>query len=110
MKTKKKVFSKNGKLFFPSSGEEKKNSSPKKEHSFSPNSSGDLRSGAHQSQIIGRDADVDHTQIIGGDTVKLLGGDISPNPARVSAPLSVRISTLGYIELESVSVVLSELW
>ena len=51
---------------------------------FSPNSSGDLRSGARQSQIIGGDADVDHTQSIGGDTVKLLG-DISP---RVSAPLN----------------------
>ena len=36
-------------------------------------SSGDLRSDAHQSQIIGGDADEDHTQIIGGDTVKLLG-------------------------------------
>ena len=36
-------------------------------HFFSPNSSGDLRSDAHQSQIIGGDADVDHTQIIRGD-------------------------------------------
>ena len=36
------------------------------EHLFSPNSSGDLRSDAHRSQIIGRDADVDHTEIIGG--------------------------------------------
>ena len=36
------------------------------EHFFSPNSGGDLRSDAHQSQIIGGDADVDHTQIIGG--------------------------------------------
>ena len=44
---------------------------------FSPNSGGDLCSDAHQSQIIGGDADVDLTQIIGGDTVKLLG-DISP--------------------------------
>ena len=33
------------------------------------------------------DADVDHTQTIGGDTVNLLG-DISP-PPRVSAPLGV---------------------
>ena len=37
------------------------------EQFFSPNASGDLRSDAHQSQIIGGDADVDHTQIIGGD-------------------------------------------
>ena len=49
------------------------------EHSFSPNSSGDLRSDAHRSQIFGGDADEDHTQIIGGDTVKLLGGYI-PHP------------------------------
>ena len=33
---------------------------------FSPNSSGDLHSNAHQSQIIGGDADEDHSQIIGG--------------------------------------------
>ena len=39
----------------------------------------DLRSNAHQSQIIGGDADEDHTQIVGGCTVKLLG-DISPHP------------------------------
>ena len=55
------------------------------EHFFSPNSSIDLRSDAHQSQIIGGDADEDHTQIVRGDTVKLLGG-IYP-PPRVSAPL-----------------------
>ena len=54
--------------------EQKKRSSPKMEHFFSPNSSGDLRSDTHQSQIIEGDADVDHTQIIGGDTVNLLGG------------------------------------
>ena len=47
------------------------------EHLLSPNSSTDLRSDAHQSQIIGGDADADHTQIVGGDTVKLLG-DVSP--------------------------------
>ena len=35
-------------------------------HVFSPNLGGDLRSDAHQSQIIGGDADKDHTQIIGG--------------------------------------------
>ena len=56
------------------------------EHLFSPNSSAHLRSDAHQSQIIGGDADVNHTQTIGGDTVKLL-----PSPPWVSAPLSVDI-------------------
>ena len=40
----------------------------------------DLRSNAPQSQIIGGDADEDHTQIVGGYTVKLLGGYIPPSP------------------------------
>ena len=56
------------------------------EHFFSPNSSGHLRLDAHQSQIIGVDADVDHTQTIGEDTVELLGGIYPPSP-RVSGPL-----------------------
>ena len=54
----KKVFTKNGTLFFRNSIEH-------------------LRSDAHQSQIIEGDADVHHTQTTGGDTAKLLG-DISP--------------------------------
>ena len=61
------------------------------EHFFSPNSSGHLRSDADQSQIIGGDADVDHTQTIGGiqGTANLLGVYILPSPLlpRVSAPL-----------------------
>ena len=56
------------------------------EHFFSPNSGGDLRSDAQQSQIIGGNADVDHTQIIGGDTVKLLGGYIPPSPPGFGTP------------------------
>ena len=44
------------------------------------NSSGHLRSNTHLSQIIGGDADVNHTQTI--------WGDISPLPPRVLAPLS----------------------
>ena len=47
---------------------------------FSPQSSKDLRSEAHQSQIIGGNADEDHTQIIGGDTVKLLEEIYPPSP------------------------------
>ena len=50
------------------------------EHFFPPNLSGDLRSDAHKSQIIGREADVDHTQIIGRDTVKIFGKCIPPFP------------------------------
>ena len=53
------------------------------EHFFSPISSGLLRSDAHQSQTVGGDADLDHVQTIGGNTVKLLE-NIS---LRVSAPL-----------------------
>ena len=57
MKTKKKkVFTRNGTLFLGT----------------------DLRSDAHQSQIIGGDADEDHTQVVGGYTVKLLGGIYPP--------------------------------
>ena len=67
MKTKKKKgFTKNGTL-------------------FSANSSGHLRSDAHQSQIIWGGADVDHTQTIGGYN-QIIGGIYSP---RVSAPLRV---------------------
>ena len=61
---KKKVFTRNGALFLSTA----------------------LRSDAHQSQIIGGDADENHTQIAGGYTVKLLGG-IYPQSPRVSAPL-----------------------
>ena len=39
---------------------------------------------------IGGDADADHSQTIGGDTAKLLGGYIPPSP-RVSAPLTTVI-------------------
>ena len=73
-KRKKEVFIKTETLFFPNLGEDqkkglhqksntffhqtqvknkKKRSSPKIEHFFSRNSSGHLRSDAHQSQIIG---------------------------------------------------------
>ena len=58
--TKKKVFISNGTLFL---------SRPT-----------DLRSDAHQSQIIGGNADEDHTQIVGGYTVKLLDEYIPPSP------------------------------
>ena len=67
VKTKKKVFYKNRTL-------------------FSPNSGGHLRSGAHQSRIIGGDADVDHTQTIGVDAVKLLGEINPPIPSGFGHP------------------------
>ena len=65
-----------------------KRSSSKLERFFSPDLSGHLRSDAHRSQIIGWDADVDHTETIGGGyTAKILGG-YTPLP-RVSAPLII---------------------
>ena len=68
-------------LFFPNSGgDQKKKVFNKNGTLFSPNSSGHLRIDAHQSQIIGVDAAVDCTQTIGEDTVKLLGGYITPIP------------------------------
>ena len=50
------------------------------EHFFPPNSSGDLRSDAHQSQIIWGEADVDHTQIIGGGYSQNIWGIYPPIP------------------------------
>ena len=91
MKTKKKVLTRNGTLFSLNSGKDQKKVFTRNEHFFPLNSSTDLRSDAHQSQIIGRDADEDHTQIVGGYTVKLLG-DISSYPLRVTAPLLVSIA------------------
>ena len=82
MKTKKRN------TFSPNSGEDqKKKVFTKNGTLFSPNSSGDLRSDAHQSQIIGGDADEDHTQIIRGDTVKLLGGYIPHPPPGFGTPV-----------------------
>ena len=60
------------------SEDQKKRPLPEMEHFFFPNLSTDQHSDAHQSQIIGGDAHEDHTQIVGGDTVKLLGGYIPP--------------------------------
>ena len=63
-----------------SEDQKKKKFFTRNETLFPSNSSTDLRSDALQSHIIGRDADEDHTQIVGGDTVKLLGGISPPIP------------------------------
>ena len=68
VRTKKKVFTKSGTL-------------------FSPNSSGRPTLRCTLESNYWGDADVDHTQTIGGDTVKLLGGIYPPHPPRVLAPL-----------------------
>ena len=61
-----------------SSEDQKKRSSPKLGDFFSTNSYEDQRSDVVKSKTVGGDADVEHTQIIGGDTVKILGGYIPP--------------------------------
>ena len=80
VKTKKKVFTKNGRL-------------------FSQNSSGDQRSDADQSQIIGGNADANHTQIIGGDTVKLLGDVSPPFPPGFGTPESTEFLDLFFVAI-----------
>ena len=50
------------------------------EHFLSSTSSTDLRSDAHQSQIIGGDADEDHTQIVGGVYSQIIGAVSPPIP------------------------------
>ena len=88
--TKKKVFTKIERLFFPNSSEDQKKE--KKVFArdgirlFPPNSSEDQRSDADQSQIIAGDGHVDHTQIIGGGCSQIIRGIYPPHP-RVSAPL-----------------------
>ena len=66
----------NGTLFSPNSGEDqkKKSSSARLEHFFPKFT---LR--CTPIQIIAGDANVDHSQTIGGDTAKLLGGHIPPS-------------------------------
>ena len=75
-------------FFAPNAGEDqKKKSSPKMERFFFSNSGKDLRSNAHQSQIVGGG-------MLMKTILKLLGGiqsnywgDIFPHPPRISAPL-----------------------
>ena len=78
---KKKVFIKNGTLFsrvqVNIKNKNKKRSSLEMKHFFL---STDLRSDAHQSQIIRGDADEDHTQIVGGIQSNDWGWYISPPP------------------------------
>ena len=71
-------------FFSPNSGkDQKKRSSPKMEHFFPRIQGEHLRTDGRQSQIIGGDADEDHTQIIGG---------IYPPSPRVSAPMLLLIT------------------
>ena len=80
-------------FFSPSSGEHQKKVFTKTGALFFPNSSGDLRSHTHQSQSIGLDADVDHTQIIGnGGYSQVIGGIYPPSPPGFSTPV---IKSLG---------------
>ena len=85
MKTKKKSSPKMEHFFPQIQVKTKKTSSSKIEHFFFPNSSGHLRSDAHQSQIVGGCRCRPYSNYW-GDTVKLMG-DISLIPPWVSAPL-----------------------
>ena len=81
MKTKKRS-SPEMEHFFPRTQvkTKKKRSSPEMEPFFSPNLGTDLRSDAHQSQIIGGDAGEDHTQVVGGVYSQIIGGIYPPSP------------------------------
>ena len=79
MKTKKRSSPKLEGFFSPNSSEDQKNKVfTKIERLFSQNSSEDQRSDADQSQVIGGDADVYHTQIIGGIQSNYWGRYIPP--------------------------------
>ena len=56
------------------------------EHFFSPNLSTDLRSDAHHSQIIGGNAEEDHTQILGGIQSNYWGYTFPPSPLGFGTP------------------------
>ena len=64
------------------------------EHFFPPNLKEDLRSDAQQSQIIGGEADVDHTQVIGGGIQSTYLGDISPHLPGFRYPCSMQGSRI----------------
>ena len=65
--------------------------SPTMEHFFSPNSSGHLRSDAHQSQIIGECRCRPYSNYWGGIQPNYWG-HISPHPPRVSAPVIAAVA------------------
>ena len=73
-------------IFFPNSGEDQKKVFTRNGTLFSPNSSTDLRSDAHQSQIIGGDTSEDHTQIVGGGYSHIIGGIYPPIPPGFGTP------------------------
>ena len=103
MKTQKKGPNQKWNTFFPqiqvkTKKKKKKGLYQKKEHFFPPNSSGYLRSDAHQSQIIGEDADVHHTvlKLLGGYS-QIIGGDISPHaPPGFGTPVGNERLLLAY--------------
>ena len=78
MKTKKKVFFRNRTLFSPILGEDqqKKKGLQLEYNTFFPK----FTLSCTPIQLIGGNADVDHSQTIGGNTAKLLGRYIPPVP------------------------------
>ena len=69
-------------FFHPNSGEDQKKKSSARIDHFFPHIYAQMYN--HSNYWV--DADVDHSQTIGGDTAKLLGGYI-PHPPLVLAPL-----------------------
>ena len=87
MKTKKKGLHRKWNTFSTNSGEDQKGFT-NNGTLFSPNSSGHLRSDAHQSLIIGGDADEDLSQIIGVIQPNYWGEYIPANPPGFGTPAS----------------------
>ena len=81
-------------------------SSPIIEEFFSPNSSEDhknvpniiQRSNADQSQIIGGDADVDHSQTMGG-MQSIIGGIYSLSPLGIGTPGGLNVMLCPWVRL-----------
>ena len=65
--------------------------------------SGHLRSDEHHSQLIGEDADVDHTQTIGGIQSNYWG-DTFPHPPRDSAPLRTFVTKCKYGTMKKIKL------
>ena len=85
---KKKVFHEMEHFFPQIQMKTKKKGLHQKWNTFFPRIQVDTYAQMHtRVKLLGRDADIDHTQTIGGDTVNLLGGYIPPSP-RVSAALA----------------------
>ena len=76
------------------------------EHFFSPNSSTDVRSDAHQSQIIGGNADEDHILKLLGGIQSNYSGDIYRSPPGFRHPCPQKVPFLKIFD----DVIACDLW